>query len=54
LSRGLTPSLSDVGKIVITITMFAGRVGPLSFMIAIYRNSQKPNIRYPEERVSVG
>ncbi|HRC53090.1 MAG TPA: TrkH family potassium uptake protein [Bacillota bacterium] len=54
LSRGLTPSLSDLGKIVVTITMFAGRVGPLSFMIAIYRNSQKPNIRYPEERVSVG
>jgi trk system potassium uptake protein TrkH len=54
LSRGLTPFLSDIGKIVLTITMFAGRVGPLSFIIAIYKNSQRSNIRYPEERVSVG
>ena len=54
LSRGLTPFLNDIGKIVLTITMFAGRVGPLSFIIAIYKNAQRSNIRYPEERVSVG
>jgi trk system potassium uptake protein TrkH len=56
LSLGMTPSLSIVGKIVISLTMFAGRVGPMTIALALARQQQKHKglIKYPEERVIVG
>ncbi|WP_246637695.1 TrkH family potassium uptake protein [Crassaminicella profunda] len=56
LSLGMTPSLSIIGKIVISITMFAGRVGPMTIALALARQQQKNKglIKYPEERVIVG
>jgi trk system potassium uptake protein TrkH len=54
LSTGITSSLTPVGKVVITLTMFVGRIGPL--MLAIYLT--KPilpwHIRYPKESLSIG
>lgn len=55
LSMGLTPELSPVGKLVITIAMFAGRVGPLTLAIAIaQRRRVQAAIHYPEERIMIG
>ena len=54
LSRGVTPHLSDAGKLVLMMTMFAGRVGPLSLAIALSRGKSNSALRYPEERVTVG
>ncbi|MBS4537991.1 TrkH family potassium uptake protein [Clostridium sp. D2Q-11] len=56
LSRGLTPYLSDIGRIIITITMFIGRLGPLTmaFAFAKKRREKKGLYRYPEERITVG
>lgn len=54
LSTGVTPHLTDFGKIVVIITMFAGRIGPLTLVLAI-RNVQTTRlVAYPEERVMVG
>lgn len=36
LSMGITAALSDVGKIVIILLMFCGRLGPLTFSIALF------------------
>ncbi|TCO73658.1 TrkH family potassium uptake protein [Marinisporobacter balticus] len=56
LSLGITPKLSFIGKIVISLTMFAGRVGPMTIALALARQQQKNKglIKYPEERVIVG
>ena len=54
LSRGVTPNLSDAGKLVLMMTMFAGRVGPLSLAVALSRGKSNGALRYPEERVTVG
>ncbi|MEW9122049.1 MAG: TrkH family potassium uptake protein [Thermotaleaceae bacterium] len=56
LSLGITPSLSLAGRVLISITMFAGRVGPLTLALALARKQQKTKglIKYPEERVIVG
>lgn len=54
LSRGISPGLSDIGKVVLIVTMFAGRVGPLSFILAVYNRSHGSSIRYPEEKVAIG
>jgi trk system potassium uptake protein TrkH len=54
LSTGITPNLSDFGKIVIMILMFVGRIGPLTMVLAI-RNMQRTKlVTFPEERVMVG
>jgi len=54
LSTGITPHLSDFGKIIIIVCMFIGRLGPLTMVLAI-RNVQSPRlVTYPEERVMVG
>jgi trk system potassium uptake protein TrkH len=54
LSTGITPNLSDYGKIIVMICMFIGRLGPLTMVLAI-RNVQSTRlVTYPEERVMVG
>lgn len=36
LSTGVTPALSTIGKLVVTFLMFCGRLGPLTFGIALF------------------
>jgi trk system potassium uptake protein TrkH len=54
LSIGITPMLSPIGKIVIIIIMFAGRVGPLSLLIALSLRQRSAIIEFPKENVSIG
>lgn len=56
LSIGGTPELTSLGKILIMLFMFMGRVGSLTiFMAIISRGTKKsPPIRYPEGRIIVG
>lgn len=53
LSTGITPDLSVLSKVVIILTMFIGRLGPLT-MASIWVNKPKANIRYSEESVTIG
>jgi trk system potassium uptake protein TrkH len=55
LSANFTGDLSPVGRILITIMMFIGRVGPLTigFVLAIRSNKQS-KIRYAEEKILIG
>ncbi len=55
LSRNLTATLNTLGKIIITATMYFGRVGPISLAIALNLKKQNPNIiKNPVEDISVG
>lgn len=54
LSTGLTPSLSPVGKVIIMILMFVGRLGPMTAAAALAQRMQTPNYKYPEEKIVVG
>lgn len=56
LTTGITPELSEAGKIVITICMYIGRVGPISLALALsIRNKGRKNlIHYPKGKVIVG
>ena len=53
LSMGLTEELSLVGKIVICIVMFIGRMGPL-FLISAVAGKLQDSAYYAEEDVMVG
>ena len=55
LTRALTPTLNVAGKIIITATMYLGRVGPISLAIAFLTKKSNPNIiNDPTEDISVG
>lgn len=55
LSMGITSSLSTVGKIVITLTMFFGRLGPLTVFMALAERRQVSSaISYPDEEIMIG
>lgn len=55
LTAGLTTKLTNFGQIIIIITMFLGRLGPLTLAFALAaRHKRKNHIRYPEERVIIG
>lgn len=55
LSLGLTPTLSTLGKVIIMLLMFVGRVGIFTSMYALLnRQTKAALIRYPEENVLIG
>ncbi|MBD2426391.1 TrkH family potassium uptake protein [Phormidium sp. FACHB-1136] len=54
LSTGITADLSDVGKYVIIITMYLGRLGILLFMAALLGDPKPTAIQYPEEDLLIG
>lgn len=54
LSMGLTPGLSPLGKFLIVLTMFAGRVGPLTIAFALAQRKQKEYYRYPKGKITIG
>ena len=55
LTRNLTPYLNTAGKIIILLTMYLGRVGPISLAVAFNRRKENQDIiRNPIEDISVG
>lgn len=54
VSAGVTPTLSTPSRIAIIVTMFVGRVGPLTLLIAMTGRTQPARYDYPAERVTLG
>lgn len=54
LTRGITPYLSNMGKIILTLTMYAGRVGPLTMAFAFGNKKKHMKYRYSEGNILVG
>lgn len=54
LSLGITRGLTNFGKIVIMLTMFTGRLGPITLAMALGNRRNKALRRFPEERILVG
>ncbi|WP_071459250.1 TrkH family potassium uptake protein [Bacillus massilinigeriensis] len=54
LSMGITSELSNIGKMVVMILMFIGRVGIVSFLVSMAGKSKSSNYHYPKEKVIIG
>lgn len=54
LSTGLTPELTDPGKIVVSVAMLIGRLGPLTLAYALARRIKTTKVNYPEEKMLIG
>ncbi|MBU1411796.1 ATPase [Myxococcota bacterium] len=53
LSTGLTPELSVVGKLWIILTMFVGRLGPVTIAMSSVK-TRRGSVQYAEGRVMIG
>ena len=56
VTLGITPYLSFAGKLLIILTMYIGRVGSTTLVMAITRQKKKNsgNIKYPEAKILIG
>ncbi|WP_410772117.1 TrkH family potassium uptake protein [Fontibacillus sp. BL9] len=54
LTMGLTGKLTLIGKIIISFTMFAGRLGPLTLAYALGPKKGKELYRHPEGKMIIG
>lgn len=54
LSTGITPMLSVHGKMLLIVTMFAGRVGPVTIALALALRSKRKMFQYPDGKVIIG
>lgn len=54
VSTGITSSLTPPSQIVVVATMFLGRVGPLTLLMALAKKAQTADYQFPQERVSLG
>ncbi len=53
LSTGITPALTAVGKLWIILTMFVGRLGPLTMALVVMEHKPEA-VRLAEERLMIG
>lgn len=54
LSLGMTPNLTIIGKMVLMVLMFIGRVGLITFFWSSGSRQKEERIRYPEESILIG
>lgn len=53
LSTGATPLLDEIGKVIIIIAMFVGRIGPVTLFMLLNDEQEVSDARYPVESVSI-
>ena len=53
LSCGVTPQLSVVGKVVISVLMFCGRVGFIVLGMSLVRHRGEARFRYPKDNIII-
>ena len=54
MSTGITRELSALSALVVALLMYLGRVGSVSFAMALLERRMDPPVTYPEEQVTVG
>ena len=55
LSRALTPTLNAVGKLIIIVAMFLGRIGPISMALFFkYNGAERNNVSFAKGNFFVG
>ena len=54
LSIGVTSELCGISKIILMFSMFLGRVGPLTIVLALSRPRIEGNYKYPKENILIG
>ena len=53
LSLGITSGLTDQSKLLLIFLMYAGRMGILTLLFAIFRKTKTSVYRYPKENIVI-
>jgi trk system potassium uptake protein len=53
LSLGITNQFNDAGKLILIATMFIGRIGTLTILVAFFRKLSSWNYRFPSEQIYI-
>lgn len=51
---GLSVGITEISKLLLVLTMYAGRVGVLTFAMLLLQKPRPEKIKYPEEKVIIG
>ncbi len=51
LSTGATPLLDEIGKIIVIIAMFCGRIGPVTLFMLLSDGQKSPASRCPDAKI---
>ena len=54
LSMGITADLNNLGKLLITLLMYIGRIGPLTLIYALSVSKRQGNVELAEEKIAIG
>lgn len=54
LSRGMTAELSTAGKIIVSLAMYLGRIGPITLALAFNSNKGSASVSHAEAKVIIG
>ncbi len=54
VTTGITPYLSNIGKMIIILCMYIGKIGPITMAMIFTVNGKKREIQYPEGNILVG
>lgn len=54
LTMGITPHLTVTSKLLIIVTMFIGRLGPMTIALALGEKKKKARVQYPKEDILIG
>ena len=54
LSTGITSEFSTAGKAILIVTMFAGRIGPLTLVLGMSYRQAREVVQYPNGQIPVG
>jgi trk system potassium uptake protein TrkH len=54
MTTGITRDLNTVGRIVIILLMYCGRVGSMTFALSLIQKPSQQLTRYPVERITIG
>lgn len=53
-SLGITSHLNQISRGLIIFTMFWGRLGPLTLVVALAQRTRRTQVYYPEEKIIIG
>lgn len=54
MTTGITRDLSTVSRLIIAFLMFCGRVGSVSFALALMEKKAAPPVKNPREKITIG
>lgn len=54
LTTGVTQDIETTSKLILIITMYLGRVGPLTVILALVNRKKNNRLKYPEAKILIG